>query len=409
MVRTILGYGLSLVITLVLCESVLQLVDPPFLTIKTAEHHLWERDDTLGWRRIADNKGIFTNGYFKGEITTDIDSNRLNSPDGTYKKDYQNILFIGDSTTASLEVNDNQTIPALLEQSLRKNGKHYNVINLGVRGYGTDQSVMKAINNADKYRPTDIIYMFVSNDIYNNNTLKKHNRIYGKGAFVRKAGETSFTAHNIPVPEYEKNAASLIVFDDECRPFIHSVTLEGRPDTKSNIIKDWLKENIYVYRAIFIIKHAISASNKSHDTQGEQQEPYDLIKNENIKWRDSFATAYEDNGPSRIRCKEYLNSQIRFLLQSLKSNINSKPRVHLVQFPDITTLELLRNNTNSPNITTFKELLANSVINTYTNLPASIIEESVDINSMRCKGDSHFCERGNAWISSAIYEHIFSR
>ena len=125
-----------------------------------------------------------------------ISRNRQNSRQGTYVEGYANILFAGDSRTVSLEVDDDQTVPALLERGLRARGLRYNVINLGVSGHGTDQAVRKAIAFSERYRPTDIIYMFTDSDTYDNNVLKPIAGNPAKGVYVRDADRDPFAPYD---------------------------------------------------------------------------------------------------------------------------------------------------------------------------------------------------------------------
>ena len=115
------------------------------------ESAFWQPDSELGWDQIADFDGYFDKGFTKARVTIDANGIRQNSLDPTFNQDWPTILFVGDSATASLEVDNHHTVPALLEQGLRAKGLLYNVVNLGVRGFGTDQSMLKAIRFRDKF------------------------------------------------------------------------------------------------------------------------------------------------------------------------------------------------------------------------------------------------------------------
>src|SRR5262245_51344650 len=193
--------------TLVLAEAALRLVlgrelgRPPADAERSAEHTFWRKDASLGWSNIPGASGHFTNGLFDGRVHFDSSGNRMNAAQETRVPGFRNIFFLGDSTTASLEVDDDETVPALLEQAMRRGGLEVNVLNLGVRGYGTDQSVGKALDLAGKLPPDEIIYMYVENDVWDNNVLREAGRRYGKGAWVRGEGESSFSPLRDPVPD----------------------------------------------------------------------------------------------------------------------------------------------------------------------------------------------------------------
>src|SRR5262249_22027948 len=145
------------------------------------------------------SSGIYTNGHFQGLVTTDELGNRRNSRDGSYVEGYSNILFAGDSRAISLEVNDDETVPSLVERGLRARGGRVTVINVCSTAYGTDQAVRKAIAFSSRYRPTDITYLFTDSDTYDNNVLKPKAGAMTKGAYVRDADRATFTAYKFPV------------------------------------------------------------------------------------------------------------------------------------------------------------------------------------------------------------------
>jgi len=215
-------------ITLILGEVALRtfleraLGRPPADAERSAEHLFWRRDESLGWSNIPNASGHFTNGAFDGQVHFDAFGNRMNAARETRVAGYQNIFFLGDSTTASLEVDDDETVPALLEQALRRRGRRVNVINLGVRGYGTDQSVRKALELSRSLPPEEIIYMYVENDTWDNNVLREAGRKYGKGIYLRREGEPSFAPYRYPVPEDPEGFFGMVVFDQACRPALHT-------------------------------------------------------------------------------------------------------------------------------------------------------------------------------------------
>ena len=77
-----------------------------------------------------------------------------------------------------------------------------------------------------------------------------------------------------------------------------------------------------------------------------------------------------------------------------------------MQFPDISTLDLLKNNKSSANSRFFNELLQSGTIDSYINLPERVVSDNIDIDAFRCPGDPHFCESGNQWISDILAHDI---
>lgn len=70
------------------------------------------------------------------------------------------IVAVGDSFTYGMEVADEQTWPAYLQQFLG-----WRTINAGVNGYGLDQIVLRAGTLATQYNPKVLIVSFISDDV----------------------------------------------------------------------------------------------------------------------------------------------------------------------------------------------------------------------------------------------------
>jgi hypothetical protein len=380
------------------------------------ESMFWEYDERLGWSRIPNSVGDFSNGLYSGHVTNDADGNRLNAPGGTFIAGYRNIFFLGDSTTASLEVDNEETIPALLESTLRAHGKRVNVINLGVRGYGTDQAVLKAREFASKYGPADIFYLFTDNDLFNNNVLKQGGRKFGKGVFIRRAGETGFTAHNYPVPEYGEDEVGLVVLDDDCRPFGHEGEFRRPPPPQvarenagagSRRRGNWLARHSCLYRSV---RKAWKEIGRRRDAEEERRrlasvDPYRLIREESRVWDPLFVHAFKDYGEVRRRCAEYYDSQMRHFMNMLRE-IDSVEHVYLAEFPAGSILELLSRGETSVNRRLFQGLVTTGHIDRYVDLPQRVIDDAIDTTDLMCPGDPHFCADGNRWIADVLAEEV---
>jgi hypothetical protein len=71
------------------------------------------------------------------------------------------VLMLGDSITFGSGVRDEETFCALMAQ-------RYDVVNLGVEGYGTDQELLKLEREGLAYHPDVVVLNFtVANDIWN--------------------------------------------------------------------------------------------------------------------------------------------------------------------------------------------------------------------------------------------------
>lgn len=101
------------------------------------------------------------------------------------------MLVLGDSFTFGDEVGDDETIPACLESAL----PGWEVINMGVHGYGHDQMLLYFEEEGIKYRPDVVALVFLNMDILRNMLSF---RDYAKPRFERRAGRLVLT--NVPVP-----------------------------------------------------------------------------------------------------------------------------------------------------------------------------------------------------------------
>jgi hypothetical protein len=80
------------------------------------------------------------------------------------------IVMLGDSITFGHRVRDDQTFSALLES---RSGR-FEVVNLGVEGYGTDQELIVLREEGLRRRPDVVVLNFCSNDVLNNALDRDH-------------------------------------------------------------------------------------------------------------------------------------------------------------------------------------------------------------------------------------------
>lgn len=399
--------ALMIGVTLTLGEGALRILferelgRPPANAEKSAEHTFWRRDESLGWSNIPDASGRFTNGAFDGQVHFDSFGNRRNAPQGTFVPEYRNLFFLGDSTTASLEVNDDETVPALLEQALRSRGSRVNVINLGVRGYGTDQSVRKALELSRSLQAAEIIYMFVENDVWDNNVLKEAGRKYGKGVYMRPEGEPSFTPYHYPVPEYPEGFFGMVVLDQACRPALHTGLQKSTPRSLDSP-RRWLEDHLYLARALGRIRHQLQ------DPDPSSIDPERMIREQGIPWSDDFFLAYTDAGSVGRHCAAYFDDQMRFLLDRLRQ-IPGMERVYVVHYPDWAVAKNLDRGLSSPRVDNFRSMVREGLLDGYLDLTEPILREKVRIRDLQCPYDEHFCERGNQWLAAHILKFLDSR
>lgn len=416
MKKNLLLLCVSTLITLLGVELVLRILNlPPRFEGVSPPGHFWRFSPALGWDGKPGIEGRFANGYCLGHIRHDENGNRLNASEPTFEPGYRNVFFIGDSNTASYEVDDDETIPALLEQGLRERGTEVNVLNFGVRGYGTDQAVRKALLHAPRYQPEDVVYMYSDNDVFENNVLRRPGRRFGKGVYLARDG-VHFEAHNYPVPRYRQGDYSAILLDDDGRPFVYQYEAKGLlrngGDGWASRLGRGLEEQTRLFGALFQLKAALLPATKFEQKvrvwERRWVDPYEVSRNDENESVDAvFALYYAtvDGGFERVEHGEYYGAQMEYLLGMLWS-LPSVERVHLVEFPSDATLELMRQEKPSTNRRLFETLLAEGLLSRYVNLNLALDEDGRSIEELTCRMGDHFQARGNRWAASVLLERL---
>lgn len=111
------------------------------------------------------------------------------------------VLVLGDSIVAGLEVAVESLWTTVAERALRARGLSVEIVNAGVRGWGTDQSLLFLADEGVRYRPELVLYFWNQNDIDDNQTAHRAFRAFGKPWFDVDA-EDRLILRGVPVPEY---------------------------------------------------------------------------------------------------------------------------------------------------------------------------------------------------------------
>lgn len=187
----------SLLFTLALLEGAARI-------FKLGTGLFWQPDPQLGWVNIPDASG-WESCYGECQIRVTINSKGLRDREIPYEKaaDTMRILMLGDSTTAAMQVDLEDTFVKQLESSLNEAGDSWEVINAGVNAYGTDNELLFYRLEGEKYDP-DIVFlnMYLANDIYNNNPVLEL-RYGGQSAkpHFTLAEDGSLELQNFPVED----------------------------------------------------------------------------------------------------------------------------------------------------------------------------------------------------------------
>jgi lysophospholipase L1-like esterase len=192
----------------------------PIYRIYSEPSIFWRFDELLGWSDTPGAQGVYVGPRpwpveFRAPVS--INSMGLRGPEltdlppGGYR-----ILLLGDSLVAGFEVAYEKTFGALVEQQLRDAVDFpVQVVNAGVRGYGTDQQYLWYRERGRALRPNLVVSFMSLNDPEDNITLHRMRRPFGKPAFSLRPGGRLELRGN-PVPHYPP--CSEVILNDQFEP-----------------------------------------------------------------------------------------------------------------------------------------------------------------------------------------------
>ena len=207
----------------------------------------WQHDERLGWSLEPGARGRYRGPRpfpIEFDSTIEINSLGLRGPELPARRPGElRVLILGDSFVAGFEVEQPETFPALLEAQLGgRFQRPLHVINAGVRGYGTDQSLLWFRERGGELRPDLVVAVFSANDFEDNITLHRVRRPFGKGAFaLRPSGALELVG--VPVPRYELCSAIVLNADYEAE----------RADSSLSRAVCWLETRLADHSALFTL------------------------------------------------------------------------------------------------------------------------------------------------------------
>ncbi len=136
-------------------------------------HHppgFYKDDPITGWVKVPGSEGYV---YLYQDGTKQYvrnNSHGFTDREREFIKKKPRIALVGDSTTEFWEAEEEQRAQVLMEAAL---ADRWEVLNLGTRGFSTDQVFLFLKHKAIKYSPDIVIYTFCINDIYDNVHMNK--------------------------------------------------------------------------------------------------------------------------------------------------------------------------------------------------------------------------------------------
>lgn len=155
--------------------------------------HRYLYDEVYGWKNIPGWQARTINQPLS------INSKGLRDREYPYQKPAgtKRILVLGDSYTWGYGVANDEIYTEVLEQSLQKKHPHYEVLNGGVSGWGTDQQYLFLITEGLKYSPDLVIVAHFINDL--EEILQTES--YGLQKPMCRLQGTNLIPSNLPVPK----------------------------------------------------------------------------------------------------------------------------------------------------------------------------------------------------------------
>lgn len=203
--RILLAIAACLVSVLLL-EGILRLIPGDTFPESLRRELYWrERHRQLFTSTVADPIHVFspTLGWtVRPNLRTDGVTSNSRGVRGTHEytseppRGMRRIVCVGDSFTFGERLRDEETMPARLEVELNAGGApRWEVVNLGVVGYGTDQQWLLLSQDGLRYQPDIVVLSFFEENL-ERNVLSF--RDYAKPYFTLERGR--LTLRNVPVP-----------------------------------------------------------------------------------------------------------------------------------------------------------------------------------------------------------------
>jgi len=178
----------------------------PIYQVYSHPEVFWREDPLLGWSHEPGSTGVYVGPRpwpVEYEAPVRINSLGLRGPElAPLPEAGARVLLLGDSVTAGFEVPFEETFGARLEALLGAElGSPVQVVNAGVRGYGTDQSYLYYRDRAGALDADVVVMWHSANDLSDNVTLHRMRRIFGKGGLAPTEGG-ALAPVGYPIPDY---------------------------------------------------------------------------------------------------------------------------------------------------------------------------------------------------------------
>ena len=186
----------SLVFSILLGEGTLRLFfNERFKPTDDERSLLYEYHEVLGWFPPKNSTRLFT---ATRTVTVTHNSDGFRGPERV-ENGKPNVLFLGDSFVWGFDVEADERFT----EKLQKKHPEWNIYNLGVSGYGTDQELLLLGSCFEEYKPTAVILIFCTDNDDTDNTSNMSAGGYYKPFFTVE-GREGIRLNGVPVPRSER-------------------------------------------------------------------------------------------------------------------------------------------------------------------------------------------------------------
>lgn len=181
----------SLLLALVVLEGGLRLALPSGLHVRTDERSLsYRHDPTLGWfPEAGSDREIEGSRVFRALHNSRGFRDRETGP-----KSKPRLLVLGDSYVWGFDVEAEERFTARLQEQMPE----WEVLNLGVSGYGTDQALLLLEREIGFYDPDLVFLVFTEQNDRDDNRRNRSYEYYYKPWF--ESGAEGLALRGTPVP-----------------------------------------------------------------------------------------------------------------------------------------------------------------------------------------------------------------
>jgi lysophospholipase L1-like esterase len=194
----------SVIVCLCAAELLLRTFLPDPEAAWTMRQLPYRYDATLGWFPRERFEGIATGGY----RTVRVRQNSLGFRDVEWgEKTRRRLAVVGDSFVWGYDAEQDERLTARLQEWLQE----WQVMNLGVTGYGTDQEYLLSRMFLFRLQPDVVVLVHSPNDSRDNKTNQRYGPYY-KPYFDKSGGSLRLAGVPVPQPLQYRYAAHPTLF-----------------------------------------------------------------------------------------------------------------------------------------------------------------------------------------------------